>query len=919
MKNNTLHSSPQRFAWYLNGAVVSFLLVVFISSLTSCSTKKNSFTRRVYHNLTAHYNAYWNGNESYKEGVRTIEKNVKDNFTMVLPVYKYGTEKDAQSILPNMDRAIEKASKVIQRHSMYFKRKEYVRWIDDSYLLIGKAYFYKKEFSSARRTFEFVTNRYSKEDSRFDAELWLARTYNQTGEFEKAESILDNFNSSLRKGNAPASLEKEFSMVYANFHILQQQYDEAIQYLQRAIELNHRKKDRNRMRFILAQIYQELGDMREAARLYQLVIRKNPPYDMAFNARINLAKTYDAKSGNRSMIVKKLNKMLRDDKNKEYRDQIYYALSEIYRKDKEIDKTIENLALSVATSESNDYQKSISSLELADIYFKQPDYKLAQAYYDTAMQVLPREFPNYEELTKKTAILTDLITNLQTIQLQDSLQRMAAMPEADRNAILDKMIKKIAEEEARKAEEERERQQTLSMLEQTNRQQNRNIQQSGGWYFYNPSAVSFGYTEFQKKWGRRKLEDLWRLSNKQMAPEFGGEEAGEGELAQADSLGTDSTAVVVTDPKKREYYLQDLPMTEEKMAESNAKIENALYNIGYIYKDGLKDNAKSTEAFEELIRKFPEHENKLQVYYQLYKNYDEVPDPEKAQYYQNMIVKDYPESDYAKIIVDPNYNLVLEAQRNAAKNLYEDTYSAFLNNQYYLVINNYNEAAEKYQESKLLSKFEFLKALSLGKVQDLDTLAGSLRHLIDTYPESEVKPLAEDILARLQPDENGDMVLADEPAGPDAKGDKGANAAEEVLSSTYKTDMNAVHFFMLLVDGAKTNINALKIRLSDFNTKYYRTAQLKINSIIFKGNVQMITVGNFENGKKAMSYYNSMLQNPYVTGPLEGTEFKSMVITVDNYPIFYREKDPDTYLKYFDKVYLPEKKDNKNPDAKGKP
>ncbi len=501
----------------------SFLSAIVILSQLSCSTKKNSFTRRVYHNLTAHYNAYWNGKESFKEGLRTIENDVKDNYTMVLPVYKYGNKQEAQAIVPNMDRAIEKASKVIQRHSMYFNRKEWVRWIDDSYMLIGKSYLYKQEYSSARRTFEFVTNRFSKEDSRYDAELWLARTYNQNEEFEKAESILDNLNKSIISGNAPQYLEKEFAMVYANFFILQQRYGESIQYLQRSIELNGRKKIRNRLRFILAQVYQELGELEDAANLYQLVIRKNPPYEMAFNAKINLAKTYDAKSSNRSMIVKKLNKLLKDEKNEEYLDQVYYALAEIYLKDNQLDKGMEYLTLSVARSVSNDFQKSISSLKLAELHFERPDYTLAQAYYDTAMQFLPEEYPNYEELKDKTEVLTDLITNLQAIFVQDSLQRMATMPEDERNAIIDKIIKKIAEEEALQRELERERRQSLSMLEQTNRQQNRNMQRSGGWYFSNPQAVSFGFSEFNKKWGRRKLEDLWRLSNKQITS-FGGDE-----------------------------------------------------------------------------------------------------------------------------------------------------------------------------------------------------------------------------------------------------------------------------------------------------------------------------------------------------------------------------------------------------------
>lgn len=881
-------------------ALIIFTAIITLIAVTSCSTKKNTFTRRVYHNLTAHYNAYWNGNESFKEGVKSIEKSSKDNYTLVLPIYKYGTKQDAQSIFPKMDRAIEKSSKVILRHSMYFKRKEYVRWIKDSYMLIGKSYFYKKDFSSAKRTFNFIPIRFSKEDIRYEAELWLARTYNQTGEFEKSESVLDNLNNAIVKGKAPAKLEKDFVLVYANFYILQQNYEPAIKYLQRGLELNHKKNTRNRLRFVLAQIYQEIGDMKEAARLYQLVIKKNPPYEMAFNAKINLAKTYDAKSSNRSMIVKKLKKMLKDKKNIDYLDQVYYALAEIYLKGNDIKQGIEYLTLSVASSVSNDYQKSLSSLELAGIYFEKTEYTLAQAYYDTTMQFLPEDHPDYEELKDKTEILTDLIINLKVVLEQDSLQTLARMPEDERNTIINEIIKKLAEEEARQREEETERQRSLSMLEQQSRQQNRDMQKGGNWYFYNPSAVSFGFTEFVKKWGRRKLEDNWRISNKQMVADFGEEE----EEMAADSLSSDSTMVVETDPKNREYYLQNLPLTEEQIAESNLMIEEAYFNMGFIYKDGLKDNEKSIESFELLVEKFPTTEHLLQAYYQLYRSYEEIPDDEKSTYYRDLIVKDFPDSDYAKLIIDPNYYLVLEAQRNAAKNLYENTYRAYLDNQFYLVINNYNEAVEKYEDNELISKFEFLKALSLGKVQDMDTLAGSLKYLVATYPDSEVKPLAQDILSRLEPDEDGNLIYNADATTPDEETLQ--KKKEEELLSPYSVDNNAVHFFLFIVDGTLININALKIRLSDFNAKYFSLSQLKINSIIFDKELHMVTVGNFENAEKALTYYESITINPYVILQLEDTNYESMLISVDNYSVFYRDKNIEIYKKFFEKNYLEE-------------
>lgn len=884
-----------RFLYFL--LFTAFSVIAF-SALTSCSTKKNTFSRRAYHNLVSQYNTYWNGNESFKEGVRNLEKTAKDNYTSVLPVYKFGNEQEALSVAFNMDRAIEKSSKVILKHSMYFKRKEYIRRVKDSYMLIGKSYLYKREYPNARRTFEWVSTFYPNEDVNFEADLWLAMTYNQNREFEKSNTILDNLNKNIRSGKAPSKIDKDFQMVYADYYILQNNYQPAIKHLQRAIELSSKKKDKNRLRFILAQIYQEMDDMKEAARLYQLVIKKNPPYEMSINAKINLAKTYDIKRSNRSMIVKKLEKLLKDHKNTDYRDQIYYALADMYMKDNQMEKVLEYLALSVATSVSNDYQKTLSSLKLADIYFEEPEYTLAQAYYDTAMQVLPKEFPNYNNIKIKTEVLTELINNLQVVSTQDSLQRMAQMPEAERNKILDALIKKIAEEEALKAEQEREAQQTVSMLEQTNRQQNRTMQQSGGWYFYNPSAVSFGFTEFVNKWGRRKLEDLWRLSNKQVVLEFD-------ELAEqmeGDSLSGADTLKLETDPKKREFYLQNLPLTEDKLAASNAMIEDALFAAGYIYKDRLKNNLKSIEAFVEMLRRFPEHENRLMVYYQLYKNFEDVPDTEKADYYKNLIVRDFPDTDYAKLILDPNYNLVVQARLDAASNFYYDTYSAYMSNQFYLVINNYNLAVERYQESNLISKFEFLKALAFGKLQNLDTLKHSLEHIVVNYPDSEVKPLAQDILNRLRPDESGQLVLLETPVATDEQA--GDTSLVEDFSTIYTDNQSAVHFFGIIVDGNKTNINALKIRLSDFNSNYFKLSQLKINSLVFDKDLQLVTVGNFESAETAMIYYQSAMNNTYITTPLEVADASGFVITTDNYPLFYREKDVNSYLRFFERSYL---------------
>jgi hypothetical protein len=290
------------------------------------------------------------------------------------------------------------------------------------------------------------------------------------------------------------------------------------------------------------------------------------------------------------------------------------------------------------------------------------------------------------------------------------------------------------------------------------------------------------------------------------------------------------------------------------------------------------------------------------VYYQLYKNFDEIPDHQKSEYYKNLIIRDFPETDYAMILLDPNYNLVVQARLNAASNLYYDTYSAYMNNQFYLVINNYNEALEKYQESELISKFEFLKALAFGKMQNLDTLKYSLENIVYNFPDSEVKPLALDILDRLRPDEEGNLVLLEEPVSREEDGS--LKPPVEEFTSIYTANPSAVHFFALIVDGAKTNINALKIRLSDFNSNYFKLSQLKINSLVFDNDLQLVTVGNFESIEKAMVYYRSAMSNTYITTPLETANASAFAISADNYPLFYRDKDLETYLRFFEINYL---------------
>jgi len=831
---------------------------------------------------------FWNGRESYREGVAQLEKSVKDNYNKILPVYNYGTESDAQAMNPFMDRAIEKASVNIQRHSMFFNRKEYVRWIDDSYMMIGLGYFYKQEYNKARRTFEFVINEYKNNDIKYEAMLWLGNSYNQMGKYKRAQSVLDNLGNEIDKNpNVSNKVLKMLPLVRADLYILQEKYGQAKEPLIDALYLRQKKIVDARVRFILGQIFQLEEEYYKASEYYRQVVKKNPPYEMAFNAAINLARSYDTRYGDNSKdIVKQLNKMLKEDKNLEFRDQIYFALADVAFKEENDTLAIHYLKKSVAMSKTNNFQKATSALKLARTYFFVPEYELAQAYYDTAIQVLPEDYPDYKNIKGLSMYLTELVDNLITIETQDSLQHLANISEEERNAIIDKIIEDAIKEEER--QKELDDLQLLAGNTNTGPTNTMSGTSGGEWYFYNNTAKSFGLTEFRKKWGNRKLEDNWRLSNKQAIFEPSEEDL----IAQQDSISGDSTIIVSNDPHTREYYLQDIPFTEAQLVISDSLIEEAYYNLGFIYKDKLIDSPKAVESFETLLERFPLHKNRLQVYYQLYRLYTNDKSFDKAEIYKNLIIEQYPESDYAKLLLDPDYYKELEARRNLAQTLYDETYEHYEAQRYYTVYSNSTRALNEFKEPpEILAKFEYLRAISLGKIEVVDSLQVALENLVMKYPDSEVTPLAQNILDYLK--DPNDTTSTKKP--------------EEIIDvSIYEFNPNSKQIFALVVDDNKININALKVRISDFNKKYYSLVNLSITNILLDASTHFVMVGNFNTIDEAMNYYNAIITNEYVYANLTEDDYDGFIIAQENYPIFYKDKDIKKYLTFFRQNYFKE-------------
>ena len=874
-----------------------FAILLAIIVLASCSTKKNRWNRRVWHNTTSHYNVWWNGNQSLKEGEKTLREMAKDDYTQTLRVFNYGTKEDALAQNANMDRTIEKGAICIQKHSMRFNNKEYVRWIDDAFIDMGKAHFYKQDYVPARRTFDYASTQYRNSADRHTATLWLAKTYIETKQFEKAEALLQALLVAMDNEDEkiPRYVRNNIDLVYADFYIAQGKDNEAVKYLRNSLLTAKGKYDKTRAMFILGQIYESQNDKPRATEQFKNVIRKHPSYEMTFEAKMNLAKCYDADT---TTIMRMLKRMLKDTKNTDFKDRIYYAMADVALENNNETDGVKYLRKSVAASTTNNNQKIKSSLDAANILFKNSDYILSQAYFDTAVMTMSREYPGYDSLLNLSVMLTDLVSNLTVYETQDSLLRLAEMDSIHLNAVIDKLIDEYKEEQKR-LEEQREIEKQIALNGgNDNTSQSATTNNDGSWYFYNTVTKNRGANDFKNKWGNRLIEDYWFISNKQSLAQEKTEELSEDELAMMSDeereqylkgleISKDTTQYT---PLDRGYYMKQIPFTKQAKEEANKQIADALNNIGFIYYSDLQDYPRSIEAFAELTERYPDNSNEVSAWYYLYKMHSSRKETADAERYKNLVLTKYPDSNQAKIILDPEYFIKEHEKGAEAEQLYSKTFEAYQNGQYQRVMMNVKKARQQFADDTLyMPRFEFLNAVSLGYVNVVDSMAYALLRLVNKYPESSIKPFALDVL--LKANDLYNLGLNIESARP-----KDEKIEEKESPYTFRPNDE---YYVLVICNRKVRINPLKVRIGDFNKNNFRMDQLKVKNLMLNKDDAMITIEKFENVNKALDYQTAMFINDYVFGGIDKENYQILIISVSNYPIFYQEKNVEEYLDFW--------------------
>jgi tetratricopeptide (TPR) repeat protein len=870
---------------------LSLLIILFVS-ITACSTKKNTFSRRLYHNLTAHYNGWWNGNESLEEGAERLRNSLNDDYTKILPVFNYGDKTQAASIFSYMDRAIEKGSMVAQRHSLWFRNREYCKWIDDSYLLIGKANFYKQEYTSSRQSFNFIVSRYYYDKIKNEANLWLAKTFIETGNFQKAETLLSELNGLYEEELTPF-LRINIPLVYADMFIKSKQPEKAKPYLEKALLLPINRKTTSRVLFILAQINQLENQYGIAGSYYQKVIKLNTNYRMAFNAKINLAFLYTQHTSAGEDLKKNLIKMLKDSKNKNYLDQIYYALAEIELQDADSLTAISYLRSAVQNSKQNQTQKVLASLKVADLLFQKEKYQTAYAYYDTAIKNIPVSFNDYNQTLNTASVYSELSKNLAVVQYQDSLLKLGQLPEYKLFAIIDSITEAVRNAEQKIRDQELNNQQNIALSNQS-RNSGENIGMGlgdGKWYFYNPQAKSMGYTEFISKWGNRTLTDNWRLSNKQAVNRFLADDSPDkSERNLSDSLKTKES-----NTKSRDFYLQNIPRTHSQIENATNLIAEALFQSAYIYLEDLKQNKNAIRVFEQFTNRIAVHSRQLAVYFQLYQLYAENNDLALKEKYKNLIIDNYPDTDYAKLVQNPDYYRELEKKNSFFTTQYQRAYLAFENKQYLLVLHLANQALYNKEPHALKPNFLYLKAVSMAQTNVIDSLYSNLESLIRLYPNADVIPLAKNILDRRGENLNLESGFVSSTS---------QMPADELLNDAlllYKLNPNSNHFVLVVLDAEKINVNAIQVRINDFNKKYPK--EISHTMVPFDNLDAVILVSGFNNQSIAMDYYRLLIADSYVFPSVLRNDSKTFVISAENYALLTNDRNIDKYVSFFKEKY----------------
>lgn len=944
--------------------------VLFVSlAVTGCVTTKKKGKQKVgwfkkgYHNMTSHYNYWFNANELMNTSVAKMNEAHKDNYNQVLEIYPYMAA-DPQPTKGDMDNVITKTAKAISIHRVS-------DWTDDNYLLFAEAQHLKHDFESAETSFQYIKDELDphkklpkaklkkgkkKEDTKKksskkkkkkkkpsakkkkaakakaakekaakekaaaeaakqpvkpkeeaapppgddpyktsalkrrsawpEAMVWYGRTLTEREKYEEADY---HFQQLAEDPFFPDGLRDDLATAEAYNWMKQKRYDRAIPPLSRAIQFTKKKKQRARLAYILAQLYDRAGRHEEAYAAFDKVLGSRPTFEMEFNARLQQIESgWENGKITAKDADKTLNRMAAEAKNADYRDQIYFTLASIALKENQKKEAIGYLRQSLAANKGNASQRAESYLKLADLYFEAEDFVLAKNYYDSTLTVLAVTDERYKQVDLYAKNLTDIARLITTIASNDSIVRVYNMSDGERKDLA-KKIKKQRDEENALAEAEAAKKEKEKPAPGAPKSGPIAGAKPSSFYFYNEAFVKKGKKDFQKTWGDRKLEDNWRRSSRRPNQDASDD------LAAADSTKADG----VSDAELDDIF-QSLPKSADELAVIHLATYDAMYQLGVLYRDKLQNNRRSTGTLEDMQARYPDTtKHEKEAWYYCFVGFTDLENPPKAKEYYDKLVAKYPNSSYARAISDPNFVNAQKQREKEVNDYYESAYGEFRRGQYKTAFDKCEDAPRKFgSQNPMMPKFALLSALCMGNLQGKDAYCGALSDVIGRFPQSNEATRAKEI-ARLLGCKG--FEVADVP-----KRDSGSDQLDE----KFTLEDDKLHYFLVAIDNSENNVKLddVKAAVSDYNREFHKLEQLRISNIFLGTDTQtpIVVLRKFDNRAAAMKYLREVEAKPDFLGENAKREYTKefFVITQENYRRVLKNKTLDGYREFFEENYM---------------
>jgi tetratricopeptide (TPR) repeat protein len=843
----------------------------------ACSSQRNTWTSKAFHNTTAHYNGYFYARGEIDKVEAAIRKNQVDDYNRVLWLYPTFDSTLAKSYDKEIQEAVKMASIAIQRHPNS-------KWVDDAYILVGKARHYSLDWGNAIQTYKY-TNTISKDkNAKHFAIINLIRTYIEHKEFNNAQAAVDF----LLKEDLNRVNKKRLLLERAYFYQLHNDYDNMIRNLTQASPLLKKSDRRGRIYFIIGQVYQKLGFEAEAYNFYKKCISTNPEYEVDFYARLYMAQVTEiSRSKDINSARKSFKKLLKDSKNKEFKDKIFYEMGVFELKQNNVNEAVSNFNLSIRTG-NNKRIDGEAYLRLGELYYDtRKNYELSQAYYDSAITSLPQDYENYAQIKARQEILNEFVKHLKTIEWQDSLLTMSTLDSAFIKSKIDSVFALLKKDDLAKASKKK-RSNRIEIYANDNSnifnsgdEQNDLAAEGTDWYFGNPTAMAMGQTEFTRVWGTVALEDNWRRSQRETNRNAGTATANNNAVANGNDANANATEAIA-DPANLEFerISKEIPRTEEAKKEALGKIEEAYFRLGEIYYFKLKENENAVATYKTLLKRFPETAYEPEVLYTLYLILKDS-SAQEADVFATMLKNKHPNSTFAKILINPAYLQESSQAAEKQKELYRLAYQHFEADSFHLSTDVIREATAM-GETTFTPTLDLLKVLIVGETENIFQYQSELDQFIKKYPETEIAKYAQKLLDTSR---------------------KFQESEQKRKGIQYVRSLEEPHYFVIIYSRKDKMEDVFSTALEAFNEQHFGELNLKISNLIFNDDYSLTFISDLSNVSTAIRYFITFNENLPTLTDFVNHKFDNFVITKDNFDILYRTKGLDEYLQFFQKNY----------------